>query len=78
MAYRSVVLKQKVLFQLWHKKCFNCADCHRPLDSVLACDGPDREVYCKSCYAKKYGPKGFGYGHMPTLVSVNGESTINL
>ncbi|EEB17494.1 muscle lim protein, putative [Pediculus humanus corporis] len=61
---------------MWHKKCFNCADCHRPLDSVLACDGPDREVYCKACYAKKYGPKGFGYGHTPTLVSTEGESTI--
>ncbi|XP_021913746.1 muscle LIM protein Mlp84B-like isoform X7 [Zootermopsis nevadensis] len=61
---------------MWHKKCFNCADCHRPLDSVLACDGPDREVYCKACYGKKFGPKGFGYGHAPTLVSTNGESTI--
>ncbi|KAL0273228.1 UNVERIFIED_CONTAM: hypothetical protein PYX00_005957 [Menopon gallinae] len=62
---------------MWHKKCFNCADCHRPLDSVLACDGPDREIYCKSCYGKKFGPKGFGYGHTPTLVSTSGESTIN-
>lgn len=61
---------------MWHKKCFNCADCHRPLDSVLACDGPDHEVYCKACYGKKFGPKGFGYGHAPTLVSTNGESTI--
>ena len=50
--------------------CFNCNDCKRPLDSVLACDGPDKEIYCKTCYGKRYGPKGFGYGHMPTLVSV--------
>lgn len=61
---------------MWHKSCFNCALCHRPLDSMLACDGPDREIYCKSCYGRKYGPKGFGYGHSPTLVSTNGESTI--
>lgn len=20
---------------VWHKKCFNCAECHRPLDSTL-------------------------------------------
>lgn len=20
------------------------------------------EIYCKSCYGKKYGPKGYGYG----------------
>ncbi|KAJ1521134.1 hypothetical protein ONE63_002831 [Megalurothrips usitatus] len=63
---------------MWHKKCFNCCDCHRPLDSMLACDGPDKEIYCRACYGKKYGPKGFGYGHAPTLVSTNGESTCQL
>uniref|UniRef100_A0A1L8DMD3 Putative regulatory protein mlp n=2 Tax=Nyssomyia neivai TaxID=330878 RepID=A0A1L8DMD3_9DIPT len=61
---------------MWHKKCFNCAECHRPLDSMLACDGPDREIHCKACYGKLFGPKGFGYGHSPTLVSTNGESTV--
>lgn len=29
---------------MWHKRCFSCAECKRPLDSVLACDGPDKEV----------------------------------
>ncbi|XP_018897504.1 muscle LIM protein Mlp84B isoform X2 [Bemisia tabaci] len=62
---------------MWHKICFNCAACHRPLDSMLACDGPDKEIYCRACYGKKYGPKGFGYGHTPTLVSTGGEPTIN-
>lgn len=61
---------------VWHKSCFNCAECHRPLDSTLACDGPDREIHCRACYAKLFGPKGFGYGHSPTLVSTSGESTI--
>ncbi|KAK9498199.1 hypothetical protein O3M35_004066 [Rhynocoris fuscipes] len=60
---------------MWHKACFNCAQCHRPLDSMLACDGPDKEIYCKACYGKNFGPKGFGYGHSPTLFSSNGEST---
>lgn len=63
---------------MWHKICFNCATCHRPLDSTLACDGPDKEVYCRSCYGKYFGPKGFGYGHSPTLVSTKGESTMLL
>lgn len=22
----------------------------------------ESEIYCKSCYGKKYGPKGYGYG----------------
>ncbi|XP_022193124.1 muscle LIM protein Mlp84B isoform X1 [Nilaparvata lugens] len=61
---------------MWHKKCFNCRQCHRPLDSMLACDGPDKEIYCRACYGKNFGPKGFGYGHAPTLVSTAGESTI--
>ncbi|XP_050532046.1 muscle LIM protein Mlp84B-like isoform X1 [Daktulosphaira vitifoliae] len=61
---------------MWHKICFNCAACHRPLDSTLACDGPDREIYCRSCYGKYFGPKGFGYGHSPTLISTKGENTI--
>uniref|UniRef100_A0A8D8RLU6 Muscle LIM protein Mlp84B n=2 Tax=Cacopsylla melanoneura TaxID=428564 RepID=A0A8D8RLU6_9HEMI len=62
---------------MWHKQCFSCCKCHRPLDSMLACDGPDKEIYCRACYGKNYGPKGFGYGHSPTLVSTNGESTIH-
>ncbi|XP_076254375.1 muscle LIM protein at 84B isoform X3 [Rhynchophorus ferrugineus] len=61
---------------MWHKKCFNCAECHRPLDSTLACDGPDREVHCRACYGKLFGPKGFGFGHTPTLVSTDGAAPV--
>lgn len=32
----------------WHKKCFKCKDCTRTLDSIIACDGPDKDVYCRS------------------------------
>ncbi|XP_022223892.2 muscle LIM protein Mlp84B [Drosophila obscura] len=61
--------------KMWHRTCFSCAKCHRPLDSVLACDGPDDNIYCKLCYAKLYGPKGVGYGHTPALVSTSYEYT---
>jgi len=47
--------------QTYHKKCFNCGTCKRPLDSVLACDGPDKDIYCKGCYGKKFGAKGYGF-----------------
>ncbi|KAK7073251.1 Cysteine and glycine-rich protein 1 [Halocaridina rubra] len=57
----------------WHKRCYNCCECHRPLDSMLACDAPDGEIYCKLCYAKRHGPKGYGYGHCPALVSLGSE-----
>ncbi|XP_045108095.1 muscle LIM protein Mlp84B-like isoform X2 [Portunus trituberculatus] len=54
----------------WHKSCYNCCECHRPLDSMISCDAPDGEIYCKLCYAKRHGPKGYGYGHCPALVSI--------
>ncbi|KAK3850555.1 hypothetical protein Pcinc_042748, partial [Petrolisthes cinctipes] len=31
----------------YHRTCFNCKACRKPLDAVLHCDGPDKEVYCK-------------------------------
>lgn len=45
----------------WHKKCFKCKDCNKTLDSIIACDGPDHDVYCKTCYGKKWGPHGYGF-----------------
>jgi len=56
--------------KLWHKSCYNCCECHRPLDSMTGNDAPDGEVYCRLCYAKRHGPKGYGYGHCPSLISL--------
>lgn len=36
----------------WHRKCFKCKDCNKTLDSIIACDGPDKDVYCRTCYGK--------------------------
>ncbi|KAF3859652.1 hypothetical protein F7725_022051 [Dissostichus mawsoni] len=48
----------------FHKCCFLCMVCRKGLDSTtLAIHGT--EIYCKSCYGKKYGPKGYGYGQGP-------------
>ena len=47
--------------QTYHKKCFSCNSCKRPLDSVLACDAPDKDIYCRGCYGKKFGAKGYGF-----------------
>ncbi|XP_013864976.1 cysteine and glycine-rich protein 1b isoform X1 [Austrofundulus limnaeus] len=45
----------------WHKSCFLCMVCKKNLDSTtVAVHG--NEIYCKSCYGKKYGPKGYGFG----------------
>lgn len=45
----------------WHRKCFKCHDCQKTLDSIIACDGPDKDVYCKTCYGKNWGPHGYGF-----------------
>lgn len=46
----------------WHKRgCFCCAECNKSLDSTTVAD-KDGEIYCKACYGKKFGPKGYGFG----------------
>ncbi|KAG7259725.1 hypothetical protein CRUP_007348 [Coryphaenoides rupestris] len=45
----------------WHKSCFQCMVCNKSLDSTTVAVHVD-EIYCKSCYGKKYGPKGYGFG----------------
>ncbi|XP_053514767.1 cysteine and glycine-rich protein 2 isoform X2 [Artibeus jamaicensis] len=45
----------------WHKNCFRCAKCGKSLESTTLTE-KDGEIYCKGCYAKNFGPKGFGYG----------------
>uniref|UniRef100_A0A8C9MX35 Cysteine and glycine-rich protein 1 n=1 Tax=Serinus canaria TaxID=9135 RepID=A0A8C9MX35_SERCA len=58
----------------FHKSCFLCMVCRKNLDSTtVAVHG--EEIYCKSCYGKKYGPKGYGYGQgAGTLSTDKGES----
>ncbi|NXE30132.1 CSRP1 protein, partial [Ardeotis kori] len=58
----------------FHKSCFLCMVCKKNLDSTtVAVHG--EEIYCKSCYGKKYGPKGYGYGQgAGTLSTDKGES----
>ncbi|KAI2663908.1 Cysteine and glycine-rich protein 2 [Labeo rohita] len=47
--------------QSFHKSCFLCMACRKNLDSTTVAVHQD-EIYCKSCYGKKYGPKGYGFG----------------
>lgn len=48
--------------------------CRKNLDSTTVATH-ENEVYCKSCYGKKYGPKGYGYGAGAGTLSMDkGES----
>ena len=64
-------------FQDWHKRCFTCSVCNRHLDSTTVNDGPDGDIYCRTCYASKFGIKGYGFGQgAGTLMSVSNEVTV--
>ena len=48
--------------------------CRKNLDSTTIAVHSD-EIYCKACYGKKYGPKGYGFGQgAGTLSTDTGES----
>jgi cysteine/glycine-rich protein len=44
----------------WHKNCLTCKQCNKRLDSTTLAEH-DGEAYCKACYGKNFGPKGFGF-----------------
>ncbi|KAG7283434.1 hypothetical protein CRUP_031487 [Coryphaenoides rupestris] len=61
---KAVYAAEKVIGagSAWHKSgCFRCALCGKGLESTTLAD-KDGEIYCKACYGKNFGPKGFGYG----------------
>merc|ERR1712007_23785 len=43
------------------KVCFKCSMCNKFLDSTT-CAEHDRKLFCKTCYGRKYSPKGVGFG----------------
>ncbi len=45
--------------RVFHKKCAYCATCEKPLNSMILCNGKDGDIYCKSCYARKFGAPGY-------------------
>lgn len=40
--------------RVFHKQCFSCCKCNHSLDYTNSMEGPDSEVYCKTCYVKEY------------------------
>lgn len=66
--------EKKAIGKSFHVSCFVCANksCNRRLDSGSLTEHND-EIYCKSCYGKLFGPKGYGYGSgSGTLSMFNG------
>ncbi|KAI8062578.1 hypothetical protein BC940DRAFT_308584 [Gongronella butleri] len=44
----------------WHKNCLTCIECNKRLDSTTLTER-EGEAYCKVCYGRKWGPKGYGF-----------------
>ncbi len=57
---------------LFHKNCFSCKACGHRLDATTSMEGPNGEVYCKTCYVKEY------FTGEPTIASRIWESNSNL
>lgn len=58
----------------YHKTCLTCKECNRRLDSTTLTER-EKEIYCKTCYSKNFGPKAYGYnlpGHHLSTEAPNG------
>jgi cysteine/glycine-rich protein len=47
--------------KVFHESCFRCTTCGKGLSSSTLAD-KDGIIYCNTCYAKNFGPKGYGFG----------------
>ncbi|CAN0395823.1 cysteine and glycine-rich protein 2-like [Lethenteron reissneri] len=56
--------------QRYHRLCFRCSVCRKGLDSTTLATHGD-EIFCRSCYGKKLGPKGYGYGQGAGVLSTD-------
>ncbi|KAL5480115.1 hypothetical protein EMCRGX_G023737 [Ephydatia muelleri] len=72
----AVYMAEKIVGagQMWHKECFNCADCRKKLDSTTVSDN-EGQIYCKGCYGKNFGPKGVGYGQGAGTLTMTSGAT---
>lgn len=44
----------------YHRTCLRCSACGKGLDPSNINDR-NSAIFCKSCYSKEFGPKGFGF-----------------
>lgn len=67
--------EKKAIGKSYHTSCFVCANdtCKRRLDPGSLTEHKD-EIYCKQCYSRLFGPKGYGFGGGSGALSMfNGE-----
>jgi hypothetical protein len=57
----------------FHKLCFKCNGCSKLLEPNILTEHQG-DLYCKNCYARKFGPKGYGYGAGAGILSSESSS----
>lgn len=61
----------------WHKTCFTCTVCNKRVDSSNLCER-DGDIFCKACYGKNFGPKGFGFGLSAGSLKIDTTATVDV
>ncbi|KAJ1976266.1 hypothetical protein H4R34_004040 [Dimargaris verticillata] len=57
----------------YHRLCFKCTECNRKLDAGNLTENDDLP-YCKRCYSKLFGPKGYGYAGGAAFLTTEGSA----
>ena len=60
--------------QYFHKLCFKCTLCNKLLETNILTEHQG-DLFCRSCYGKKFGPKGYGFGGGAGILSSEPAST---
>ncbi|KAL9545712.1 hypothetical protein MBANPS3_007018 [Mucor bainieri] len=71
---KSVYMAEQVLGPggQWHNSCLTCRECNKRLDSTTLTE-KDNEAYCKTCYGRKWGPKGYGFAGGAAFLSTESK-----
>lgn len=60
--------------KMFHKLCFKCTSCNKLLEAKIL-NEHQGDLYCKNCYGKNFGPKGYGYGIGAGIMSASHDLT---
>ncbi|KAI9300821.1 hypothetical protein BJ944DRAFT_252798 [Cunninghamella echinulata] len=67
---KAVYMAEKVIGPggAWHKNCLTCKECNKRLDSTTLTER-NGEAYCKTCYTRQWGAKGYGFAGGASFLS---------
>ncbi|KAI7855074.1 hypothetical protein BDC45DRAFT_534765 [Circinella umbellata] len=72
--HKSVYMAEQVIGPggAYHRSCLTCKECNKRLDSTTLTER-DNEAYCKVCYNRKWGPKGYGFASGASFLSTESK-----